>query len=82
MGRELQRLTRVRSLTDQARFLAQTAQLEVQRSATAANVAEALERRQSSTETRYPYLSLAIIPASGLSCPAAGARAARVPRAR
>ncbi|MDP2054794.1 MAG: HAMP domain-containing protein [Acidobacteriota bacterium] len=73
--------TRVRSLTDQARFLAQTAQLEVQRSATAANVAEALERRQSSTETRYPYLSLAIIPASGLSCPEEGQRAARVPRA-
>ncbi|MDP3719582.1 MAG: SpoIIE family protein phosphatase [Acidobacteriota bacterium] len=72
--------TRVRSLTDQARFLAQTAQLEVQRSATAANVAEALERRQSSTETRYPYLSLAIIPASGLSCPEEGRRAARVPR--
>ena len=72
--------TRVRSLTDQARFLAQTAQLEVQRSATAANVAEALERRQSSTETRYPYLSLAIIPASGLACPAEGQRAARGPR--
>lgn len=72
--------TRVRSLTDQARFLAQTAQLEVQRSATATNVAEALERRQSSTETRYPYLSLAIIPASGLSCPEEGRRAARVPR--
>lgn len=72
--------TRVRSLTDQARFLAQTAQLEVQRSATAANVAEALERRQSSTETRYPYLSLAVIPASGLTCPAAATRAARVPR--
>ncbi|MDP2320673.1 MAG: SpoIIE family protein phosphatase [Acidobacteriota bacterium] len=72
--------SRVRSLTDQARFLAQTAQLEVQRSATAANVAEALERRQSSTETRYPYLSLAIIPASGLTCPAEGQRAARVPR--
>ncbi len=72
--------SRVRSLTDQARFLAQTAQLEVQRSATAANVAEALERRQSSTETRYPYLSLAVIPASGLTCPAGGQRAARVLR--
>lgn len=72
--------SRVRSLTDQARFLAQTAQLEVQRSATAANVAEALERRQSSTETRYPYLSVAIVPVSGLTCPVGAAGAARIPR--
>lgn len=72
--------SRVRSLTDQARFLAQTAQLEVQRSATAANVAEALERRQSSTEIRYPYLSLAVVPVSGLTCQVEGARAARIPR--
>jgi len=72
--------SRVRSLTDQARFLAQTAQLEVQRSATAANVAEALERRQSSTETRYPYLSLAVVPVSGMTCNVAAAAAARIPR--
>ncbi len=72
--------SRVRSLTDQARFLAQTAQLEVQRSATAANVGEALERRQSSTETRYPYLSLAVVPVSGLTCQVEAVRAARIPR--
>ena len=72
--------SRVRSLTDQARFLAQTAQLEVQRSATAANVGEALERRQSSTETRYPYLSLAVVPVSGLTCKVEAVRAARIPR--
>ena len=73
--------SRVRALTDQARFLAQTAQLEVQRSATAAGVAEALERRQSSTETRYPYLSLAVVPIDGLTCTVEASRAARVPRA-
>ena len=73
--------SRVRSLTDQARFLAQTAQLEVQRSATAANVSEALERRQSSTEIRYPYLSLAVVPITGLTCKVAPATAARIPRA-
>ena len=72
--------SRVRSLTDQARFLAQTAQLEVQRSATAANVGEALERRQSSTETRYPYLSLAVVPVTGLTCTVEAARASRLPR--
>lgn len=70
--------SRVRSLTDQARFLAQTAQLEVQRSATTANVGEALERRQSSTETRYPYLSLAVVPVSGLTCKVETARAVRI----
>ncbi len=72
--------SRVRSLTDQARFLAQTAQLEVQRSVTAANVSEALERRQSSTETRYPYVSLAVVPVSGLTCKVDAASAARIPR--
>lgn len=72
--------SRVRSLTDQARFLAQTAQLEVQRSATAAAVGEALERRQSSTETRYPYLSLAVVPVSGMTCTVEPSRAARIPR--
>ncbi len=72
--------SRIRSLTDQARFLAQTAQLEVQRSSTAANVGEALERRQSSTETRYPYLSLAVVPVSGLTCKVEAVRAARIPR--
>ena len=74
--------SRVRSLTDQARFLAQTAQLEVQRSATAANVGEALERRQSSTETRYPYLSLAVVPVTGLTCTGGSRRARRAFRAR
>ncbi len=72
--------SRVRALTDQARFLAQTAQVEVQRSATAQAVGEALERRQSSTETRYPYLSLAVVPMSGLTCKVEAARAARISR--
>ncbi|HEU4749304.1 MAG TPA: hypothetical protein VFS56_12440, partial [Gemmatimonadaceae bacterium] len=37
--------SRVRNLTDQARFLAQTVLLEVQRSGTPDQIAEALERR-------------------------------------
>ncbi|MGE0865435.1 MAG: hypothetical protein AB7P34_16185, partial [Vicinamibacterales bacterium] len=73
--------SRVRSLTDQARFLAQTAQLEVQRSATAGAVVEALERRQSSTESRYPYLSVAVVPVTGMSCQVTASRAERAPRA-
>jgi len=72
--------SRVRNLTDQARFLAQTVQLEVQRSATPEALAEALERRQSSTETRYPFVSLSVVPVQNITCKVEPARAARVPR--
>lgn len=73
--------SRIRNLTDQARFLAQTVQLEVQRAGSAEAVAEALERRQASTETRYPFVSIAVIPVSNLACKVAPAQAARGPRA-
>jgi sigma-B regulation protein RsbU (phosphoserine phosphatase) len=69
--------SRVRNLTDQARFLAQTALLEVQRSATPDAIAEALERKQASSETRYPYLSMALVPVKDLTCKVEGAAAAR-----
>jgi sigma-B regulation protein RsbU (phosphoserine phosphatase) len=72
--------SRVRNLTDQARFLAQTVQLEAQRTTTAESLAETLERRQSSSETRYPFLSVAVVPVSGLTCKVEPAQAARVPR--
>ena len=72
--------SRVRNLTDQARFLAQTVQLEVQRAGSAEALAETLERRQSSAETRYPFLSVAVVPVSNLSCKVTPAQAARVPR--
>lgn len=73
--------SRVRNLTDQARFLAQTVLLEVQRSGTPDAMAEALERRQASTEPRYPFVSIAVVPAEGLKCPVTPAQAARTPRA-
>jgi sigma-B regulation protein RsbU (phosphoserine phosphatase) len=72
--------SRVRNLTEQARFLAQTVQLEVQRSATPDAIAEALERRQASTESRYPYTSITVVPVQGVTCTVAGAAAARAPR--
>ena len=72
--------SRVRNLTEQARFLAQTVQLEVQRSATSDAIAEALERRQATTESRYPFMSLAIVPAQGLTCKVEGVAATRAPR--
>ena len=72
--------SRMRTQTEQARFLAQTVVLEAQRSATPDALRETLERRQSSGETRYPYLSVAVVPFSGLTCQVAPARAARVAR--
>ncbi len=69
--------SRVRNLTDQARFLAQTVQLEEQRAATPDQVAEALERRQASTEARYPFVSLALVPVQGVTCKTQTPRAPR-----
>jgi sigma-B regulation protein RsbU (phosphoserine phosphatase) len=72
--------SRIRNLTDQARFLAQTVQLEEQRASTPEAIAEILERRQASAETRYPFISLAVVPVSNLTCTVAPAQAARVAR--
>ena len=69
--------SRIRNLTDQARFLAETVQLEVQRTTSAEALADTLERRQSSMATRYPFLSIAVVPVSNLSCKV---EAARTPR--
>ena len=73
--------SRIRNVTDQARFLAQTVQLEAQRSTSAAAIAETLERRQSSIETRYPFVSVTIVPVANLSCRVEPAQAARAPKA-
>jgi len=72
--------SRLRSLTDQAQFLAQTTVAELQPSPTSAVFTETLERRLAGIETRYPFVSLAIVPVGGLSCPVEPARAARAPR--
>ena len=72
--------SRIRSLTDQAQFLAQTTAAEVQRSTTAGAVLETLERRQSGIATRYPFVSISVVPVNGLQCPVEPAHAARVPK--
>jgi sigma-B regulation protein RsbU (phosphoserine phosphatase) len=72
--------SRVRNLTDQARFLTQTVQLEVQRSTSAEALQDVLVRRQSSIEPRYPFVSIAVVPVSNLSCKVEASRAARVPK--
>ena len=72
--------SRVRNLTDQARFLAQTVQLELQRANNADALDEILERRQASTASRYPFVSIAVVPVERLSCKVEPSQAVRVPR--
>ena len=63
--------TRLNAHAEQARFLAQTVLLDVQRAPTAEAVRDTLERQQTSGAARYPFLSFALVPAKGLQCPLA-----------
>ncbi|MGD9906270.1 MAG: PP2C family protein-serine/threonine phosphatase [Vicinamibacterales bacterium] len=63
--------TRLNAHAEQARFLAQTVLLDVQRAATAAAVQDTLDRQQTAGAARYPFLSFALVPAKGLQCPQA-----------
>src|SRR6478736_2762501 len=73
--------SRIKNVTDQARFLAQTVQLEVQRATTAEALDEILERRQSTMETRYPFASITIVPVQDLTCKGLPTQGLRVPKA-
>ncbi|MCC7126035.1 MAG: SpoIIE family protein phosphatase [Acidobacteria bacterium] len=73
--------SRLQSLTDQAQFLAQTVVAEVQSSPSPAMALESLARRQTGMAARYPFVSLAIVPMSGLTCEAPAGGEARRPRA-
>ena len=63
--------TRVNAHVEQAKFLAQTVLLDVQRATTAEAVRDTLERQQAGAAARYPFLSIALVPARGVSCPQA-----------
>jgi sigma-B regulation protein RsbU (phosphoserine phosphatase) len=58
--------SRVRTLADQGRFLAQTVVLEAERASPA--LAERLELRQRQASERYPFTSIAIVPLDGVTC--------------
>src|SRR5688572_14924230 len=58
--------SRVRTLVDQARFLAQTVVLEAEREAPA--LAERLAARQQQAAARFPFTAFAIVPVEGLTC--------------
>ena len=45
--------------------------LDVQRAPTAEAVRDTLERQQASGSARYPFLSIALVPARELACPQA-----------
>ncbi len=61
--------TRLDAQAEQARFLAQTALLDVQRAATPEAVRDTLERLQANGAARYPSLSIALVPAKDVTCP-------------
>ena len=57
--------SRLATLSDQTRFLADTAVLELQRSPGSAAFAETLERRQAGASSKYPSASYAVVPVQG-----------------
>jgi phosphoserine phosphatase RsbU/P len=73
--------TRLTAHAEQARFLAETVLLDVQRATSATAVAETIARQQANAADRYPFLSIALVPVQGLSCatPAPGALSGRTP---
>lgn len=58
--------SRVRTLVDQGRFLAQTVVLEIERQAPA--LRERLQRRQQQVAERYPFTSITIVAVKDLAC--------------
>jgi sigma-B regulation protein RsbU (phosphoserine phosphatase) len=73
--------SRVRTLVDQARFLAEAAVLEAEHGDPSETLRRSLQQRQMLSAERYPFASVALVPVSSLQCPAATERrAAGAPR--
>jgi serine phosphatase RsbU (regulator of sigma subunit) len=66
--------SRIATVVDQTRFLAQTAAIEVQRAQAPQEVTEILTRRQAAAAERFPMASYALIPSSGVCGSTARAR--------
>jgi phosphoserine phosphatase RsbU/P len=73
--------TRLTAHAEEARFLAQTVLLDVQRAVAAGAVQDALQRQVADAAERHPFLSIALVPARGIACPdaARGTATGRVP---
>jgi sigma-B regulation protein RsbU (phosphoserine phosphatase) len=65
--------SRIATVVDQTRFLAQAAAIDMQRAQTPREVAEIVARRQAAAVSRYPMVSYAVIPTSP-SCATASPR--------
>ncbi len=61
--------TRVRSVVEQSRFLAESVALQAAHGDPTETLRRALMQRQADAEGRYPFTSIAIVPAAGLTCP-------------
>ncbi|MBA3271978.1 MAG: hypothetical protein H0T71_15855, partial [Acidobacteria bacterium] len=72
--------TRVRTLVDQTRFMAQSTALEAEHGDTTDVLRRRLEQRLGIAAESYPYTSLAIVPVQGLECPDAAGAAVTTPR--
>ena len=62
--------SRVRTLADQGRFLAESVALQASHGDPAETLRRTLMQRQSAAAGRYPFTSFAIVPVDGLKCPA------------
>ena len=67
--------SRVRTLADQANFLAQSVVLEAEHGDAPEVLRRRLEQRHAQVIERYPFTSMAIVPVAKLQCPAADATA-------
>jgi sigma-B regulation protein RsbU (phosphoserine phosphatase) len=75
--------SRVRTLQDQAGFLAQSLVLEAEHGDSADVLRRRLEQRQAQAAERYPFISMAIVPVAKLQCdPSDGTPPPRVPTPR
>ena len=73
--------SRVRTVADQARFMAQSAVLEAEHD-TAEVLRRRLEQRLAIAAERFPFSSVAIVPVKGLKCPATAAGSTSASNAR
>lgn len=65
--------SRVRTVIDQASFIAQSAVLEAEHGDSPAVLRRRLEQRRQIAEPRFPFISYAVLPINGLECPDAPA---------
>jgi sigma-B regulation protein RsbU (phosphoserine phosphatase) len=70
--------SRVRTLIDQANFIAQSAVLEAEHGDTPEVLRRRLEGRQRTAAERFPFASIAIVPVQGVECPEDPAETAKV----